>query len=353
MDVNKLKKIENEVRIGGKGSMRRKHKHVQNSPAVEEKRFQMALAKLPLNQLPGIHQIIFEMRDSSEIVVLMPKVQGSVTSSVYVMTGDVFRNPPTSSSFLSKERKKEQKKQQQKLQREIERERERERQQLQQQQQQQQKSCQEIKQQKPLAAKKPKKPRQRLRYRNKKAQQMLAMAEEAGKAFALNRQEEDPKAGGDSLEASQYNGGDDDRDISALLDNLLELGSSSNPNNLGGVSGGGFLLGRLPVGDDAGSSLDYGETESIQSDNTKVPSDDSDFDQTIVGDNESLGSWCVDGDDDDESENNQGSGGGGGGGGGGVGGAVNQTIDIDESYALPPLVSIWYETDDFVFEDEE
>jgi len=226
MDLSKLKKMEDVVRIGGKGSVRRKHKHVQSSPAVEEKRLQATLAKLSLNQVPGIQQITLEMNDSSEILLMSPKVQGSVASNVLVLSGDLVRSNPSSSKSQPAATIQSQASQEQPSQVTSQ------------------------------VTKKPKKPRNRIRCRNKKARNMLAQAEEANKKEAEVVKEQDPQAGGDSPAKDVH-----------PLEQIAEEDEEEE------------------------EFFEVGSNLSADSDNTKVPSDEGWSDQTVVGDDDSLGSW--------------------------------------------------------------
>lgn len=136
MDQAKFKKIEDAVRIGGKGSVRRKHKRAPASTALEEKRLQTTLTKLSLFQMPGIEKMTLLMGDKTEIVIPGPKVQGSSGSNLLVVSGVATRvasaakpsPPPPPMPALIVEVK---------------------------------------------PPKKPKKPRNRVRARNKRAQQLL------------------------------------------------------------------------------------------------------------------------------------------------------------------------------------
>ncbi|XP_043659473.1 uncharacterized protein LOC122624098 [Drosophila teissieri] len=230
MDANKLKKLEEVVRIGGKGTVRRKHKNIPSSAAVDEKRLQTTLAKLPLSQVNGIQEVTIEFTDSSEMVVAMPRVQGTTSSNLFVITGDFVRKsspaggaskgPKASKPAAGGVYKSE--------------------------------SQQAIK----VVAKKPKKPRNRVRARNKKAQMLLAAKNEEASAELKT----DPLAGGDSEPK------------------LLGAAAESIPS----------------------SSEDADDPNN----DDKVSSEDgsSDVDETIVGDADSLGSF----DDDSDSKNDDG-----------------------------------------------
>lgn len=252
MDIVKLKKMEDSVRIGGKGSVRRKHKHVQTSSNLEEKRLQATLGKLSLNQMPGIQQISVQMRDGNEIIVPMPKVQGSVVSNLFVITGELVRVP----SVAKKEADAAaaaaaaaqaaadaaataaaQAAQTEKTGRQMAGGQGKE------------------------TGKKAKKPRNRIRCRNKRAQMMQHLGE-----------------AGDS--GAQPNGG----------------GCPAESESEDRQEGGGDFGPKEPVDDNISTDsqilsqdlAEDGSNLSADSDKTNVPSDSSDMDQTIVGDDESL-----------------------------------------------------------------
>ncbi|XP_017021615.1 uncharacterized protein [Drosophila kikkawai] len=84
---SKFKIIEDAVRIGGKGSMRRKRKRVPAAAPLEAKRLQASLEKLSIYQMPGIEQLTFSMDDKSERVIRMPHVQGDTGSNLLVISG--------------------------------------------------------------------------------------------------------------------------------------------------------------------------------------------------------------------------------------------------------------------------
>ncbi|XP_033171650.1 spliceosome-associated protein CWC27 homolog [Drosophila mauritiana] len=207
MDFNKLKKIEEAFRIGGKGSA-----------AATERRVQAELAMLPLNELTDIHEVAFEFTDSSEVVFTMPKVRGinHNHNAFFVVSGDIVRKSSTAgASKVAKAPKPPNPPKPE--------------------------SEESIK----VVAKKPKKPRNRVRPRNKKVQMML-----------FKNDEEAAMAGGDS-EPKLSNG----------KSNSISSEDGSDP------------------------------------DNENVPSDESDVDQTIVCDKDSLESGDdSDGKEDDDSE---------------------------------------------------
>ncbi|EDV47102.1 transcription factor BTF3 homolog 4 [Drosophila erecta] len=170
MDANKLKKVEEAVRIGGRGSVRRKHKNVPSSAAVDEKRLQTTLAKLPLTQVNGIQEVAIEFTDSSELVIAVPKVQGTTSSNLFVITGELVRkSSPAGPLKVAKASNLEADSADKP-------------------------ESQESDNVVAQKAKKPKKPRIRFRLRNKKFQMMLAEENKASSEL----KDQDPMAGGDS-----------------------------------------------------------------------------------------------------------------------------------------------------------
>ncbi|KAH8420401.1 hypothetical protein KR009_009907, partial [Drosophila setifemur] len=267
MDVVKLKKMEDAVRIGGKGSVRRKHKHVPNSSNVEEKRLQATLAKLPLNQVPGIQQISVIMQDGSEVMIPTPKVQGSVVNNLFVISGELIHIPGDTKNLpevsgkgkgkgkgkmvptpvqLKAAQLKDQMKSQMNKQVQVPVP---EPQPPQQQQQ---------------PPKKTKKQRNRIRKRNKRAQMLLQLAEGG---------DNNSQAGGGSIGSVGTVGkeSDDDR----------EGGGDSGSKDLDDYSGEDLNLSQELSED--------GSNYSADSDHTNVLSDSSDMDQTVVGDEDDVG----------------------------------------------------------------
>ncbi|KAI8033740.1 uncharacterized protein LOC128265265 [Drosophila gunungcola] len=240
MDLNKLKKMEMEVRIGGKGSVRRKHKHIRTSPAIEEKRLQTALSKLNVSQVPAVHEVTIEMADSSEIQVLMPKVQVSTLNNLFVINGEMRRHPPVHQPEHQPERPKESL---------------------------QSGSAASMQMEPPQKAKKPKKPRCRLRYRNKLAKEMLERAEQAGDIATKDgrdrssqgESQEDDHDRQDGQEGQDGQDGGGDGPIWSDSPNETQVGSDPENDSL--------------VGDGDISSEDDVATDDFEPDQ-KTPNDD-------------------------------------------------------------------------------
>lgn len=58
MNTDKLKKLQSQVRIGGKGTPRRKKKIVHQTAATDDKKLQSTLKKLSVNTIPGESSLV-------------------------------------------------------------------------------------------------------------------------------------------------------------------------------------------------------------------------------------------------------------------------------------------------------
>lgn len=87
MNVEKLKQLEAQVRIGGKGSARRKKKVIHRTNATDDKRLQSSLKKLGLTNIPGIEEVNMIKDDGEVIHFNNPKVQASLSSNTFAVTG--------------------------------------------------------------------------------------------------------------------------------------------------------------------------------------------------------------------------------------------------------------------------
>merc|ERR1711977_346667 len=82
-----LARLQASVRIGGKGSVRRKKKGVHKTTATDDKRLQNTLKRLGINSIPAIEEVNLFM-DSGEVVHFTnPKVQASIAANTYVIIG--------------------------------------------------------------------------------------------------------------------------------------------------------------------------------------------------------------------------------------------------------------------------
>merc|ERR1711970_44901 len=86
MNAEKLAKMAAQVRIGGKGTVRRKKKAIHKTTTTDDKRLQNTLKRLGVNTIPGIEEVnIF--KDETVIHFTNPKVQASIAANTYVVSG--------------------------------------------------------------------------------------------------------------------------------------------------------------------------------------------------------------------------------------------------------------------------
>merc|ERR1712205_283920 len=84
-NVDKLRKMAGDVRIGGKGTVRKK-KAVHKTAGQDDKRLQNTLRRLGVNTIPGIEEVnIF--KDDNVVHFMNPKVQASIAANTYVVSG--------------------------------------------------------------------------------------------------------------------------------------------------------------------------------------------------------------------------------------------------------------------------
>ena len=57
MNKDKLAKLSEQVRVGGKGVPRRKRKVVHKTATTDDKKLQNSLKKLPVSNTPGIEEV--------------------------------------------------------------------------------------------------------------------------------------------------------------------------------------------------------------------------------------------------------------------------------------------------------
>lgn len=95
MNAEKLKQLEAQVRIGGKGSARRKKKVLHKTTVGDEKKLQTSLKKLGLNPIPSIEEVNMIKGDGSVIHFNNPKVQASLSANTFAVTGHAEIKPIT------------------------------------------------------------------------------------------------------------------------------------------------------------------------------------------------------------------------------------------------------------------
>eukprot|EP00994_Dinema_validum_P004980 NODE_3069_length_601_cov_244.028986_g2566_i0.p1 GENE.NODE_3069_length_601_cov_244.028986_g2566_i0~~NODE_3069_length_601_cov_244.028986_g2566_i0.p1 ORF type:complete len:160 (+),score=62.24 NODE_3069_length_601_cov_244.028986_g2566_i0:55-480(+) len=82
-----LIKMAEKNRLGGAGSMRRKFKAVHRSSAASEIQLQGALKKLGVSPIGDIEEVNLIMSTGTVVHFQNPKVQASIPSNTYVVTG--------------------------------------------------------------------------------------------------------------------------------------------------------------------------------------------------------------------------------------------------------------------------
>lgn len=87
LDAAQLAKLQKSVRIGGKGTPRRKVKRSHKSTETDDKKIQDALQKLSVQQIPGIDEANFFKDDGSVLHFARPQVQASVPSNTFAIHG--------------------------------------------------------------------------------------------------------------------------------------------------------------------------------------------------------------------------------------------------------------------------
>jgi len=90
MNLEKLQKLQAQaaqVRIGGKGTARRKKKVVHRTATTDDKKLQSSLKKLSVNNIPGIEEVNMIKDDGSVIHFTNPKVQASLAANTFAVSG--------------------------------------------------------------------------------------------------------------------------------------------------------------------------------------------------------------------------------------------------------------------------
>jgi len=87
MNVEKLARMQQQVRIGGKGTARRKKKIVRKSSTTDDKKLQSSLKKLSVSNISGIEEVNMIKDDGSVIHFNNPKVQASLNANTFAISG--------------------------------------------------------------------------------------------------------------------------------------------------------------------------------------------------------------------------------------------------------------------------
>ncbi|KAI8509349.1 Transcription factor BTF3 4 [Branchiostoma belcheri] len=82
-----MQRLSEQVRIGGKGSARRKRKVVHRTATTDDKKLQSSLKKLAVNNIPGIEEVNMIKDDGTVVHFNNPKVQASLAANTFAITG--------------------------------------------------------------------------------------------------------------------------------------------------------------------------------------------------------------------------------------------------------------------------
>lgn len=85
--LKKLQALQAQVRIGGKGTPRRKKKVIHQTAGTDDKKLQSVLKKLAVNQIPGIEEVNMIKNDGTVIHFNNPKAQASLAANTFAITG--------------------------------------------------------------------------------------------------------------------------------------------------------------------------------------------------------------------------------------------------------------------------
>jgi nascent polypeptide-associated complex subunit beta len=87
MNADKLQAMQNQVRIGGKGTPRRKKKVVHKSGGGDDKKLQAALKKLQVNPIQGIEEVNMFQSSGTVLHFDKPKVQANLQAKTFTVNG--------------------------------------------------------------------------------------------------------------------------------------------------------------------------------------------------------------------------------------------------------------------------
>lgn len=87
MNPEKLAQLQKDVRIGGKGTARRKRKIIHKTSSADDKKLQTTLKKLAVNSIPGIEEVNMIKDDGTVLHFNNPKVQAAPSSNMFAVTG--------------------------------------------------------------------------------------------------------------------------------------------------------------------------------------------------------------------------------------------------------------------------
>ncbi|OMJ94265.1 hypothetical protein SteCoe_2605 [Stentor coeruleus] len=80
-------KFGDNLRIGGKGSMRKKNKVPHKANQVDDKKVKSAIKKLGVQPLPGIDEVNFFQDDNTVLHFENPQIEGNIRDNFFVING--------------------------------------------------------------------------------------------------------------------------------------------------------------------------------------------------------------------------------------------------------------------------
>ena len=91
--LKQLQKLQDQVRVGGKGSARRKKKVMHHAVVKDDKQLINTLKKLGANPIPGIEEVNLFRSDNTVIQITNPKVQTALACNTFSVAGQSVEKP--------------------------------------------------------------------------------------------------------------------------------------------------------------------------------------------------------------------------------------------------------------------
>lgn len=91
--LQQLQKLQDQVRIGGKGSARRKKKVMHHPVVKDDKQLINTLKKLGANPIPGIEEVNLFRDNNTVITIKNPKVQTALACNTFSVAGQGVEKP--------------------------------------------------------------------------------------------------------------------------------------------------------------------------------------------------------------------------------------------------------------------
>ena len=91
--ISRLQAQAKNVRMGGKGTARRKKKTVHKTSVTDEKKLQQCLKKVGVNAIPGIEEVNMIKEDGKVLHFSNPKVQAALSSNTFTVSGAAEEKP--------------------------------------------------------------------------------------------------------------------------------------------------------------------------------------------------------------------------------------------------------------------